>query len=185
MPNYTPAPEVEQIAQGIIGTHRQILGHLKIAYVFRDKAPVSDGKITAGMCRRVDDLNHTLHDHDFVIEISKDLWEEIGSDEFKQALVDHELGHCGIRMDESGDVLYDERTNRPKTYVKKHDIEEFADVLFRHGAYHEELRNFIQAFADRQLAKKGKSKSSGTDGEEGLGEDAVDAEDAGGEGDET
>lgn len=157
MPAYFPAPEVETIAKEIIQKHRPYLGHVKITYMFRPEGSVTDDKVIAGMCVRVDDRNRSVHDYDFIIEIAKDVWDEAPTEEFKTALVDHELGHAGIRMDEEGDVRYDEKTNRPKTYIKKHDIEEFEDVLDRHGAYHKALRNFLDAFARNKARKKSKT----------------------------
>lgn len=166
MPVYTAAPEVEKIAQRIINTTRPILGHVKISYMFRPEAPVSDGKVTGGMCIRVDDRNRTIHDHDFIIEISKDIWDE-ATDQFKEALVDHELGHVGIRMSkEDGaedDPIYDETTNRPKTFIRKHDIEEFEDVLERHGAFHKGLRDFLDAFARGRSKEKKTTKKTNED----------------------
>lgn len=154
MPAYTPAPDVEIIAKKIIQDTRPVLGHVQISYMFRPEAAVSDGKATSGMCIKVDDRNRMIHDHDFIIEIAKDIWDE-ATEEFKLALVDHELGHAGLRTDEDGDILYDEKTNRPRTFIKKHDIEEFEDVLERHGAFHKGLRDFLDAFA-RNKANKSK-----------------------------
>lgn len=152
MPAYTKAPEVESIAQSIIKNDRPNLVMLKISYLFRPEAPVSDGHVTAGMCRRVDDVNRTLHDQDVIIEIAKDIWDEATA-EFKRALVDHELGHVGIRMDEDGQPMIDEKTERVKVFIRKHDIEEFEEVLERHGAYHKSLREFLAAF-DKSKKKK-------------------------------
>lgn len=158
MPNYTLDKGLEELGKAIIYKTRPILGHVKIAYMFRPEAAISDDKVIAGMCIRVDDRNRTVHDQDFIIEIAKDVWDEAPSDEFRNALMDHELGHAGVRCDENGDVIYDEKTNRPKTYIKKHDIEEFEDVLERHGAYHKNLRSFLDAFA-RHKKKKAASKT--------------------------
>lgn len=153
MPAYTLDKGLEDLAKQIIQAHRPYLGHVKIAFMFRPEASVSDDKVVAGMCIRVDDRNRVIHDQDFIIEIAKDVWDDAPSIEFKTAIMDHELGHCGLRMSEDGDVIYDEKTNRPKTYLKKHDIEEFADVFERHGAYHANLREFMAAFARRKLKK--------------------------------
>lgn len=158
MPAYIPAPEVEVLAKQIINDIRPQLGHVRIAYVFRPEAAISDDKVIAGMCVRVDDRNRSIHDHDFIIEISKDIWDD-ATEEFRRALIDHELGHAGLRADENGDILYDEKTNRPKTYIRKHDIEEFSDVFERHGAYHKNLRDFLTAFALGKIARKAKKEN--------------------------
>jgi len=148
MPGYKTDAGIEKIAAGIIAEHRPELKILDICYMFRDEAAISDGKVIAGRCIRVDDRNWTVHKHDFIIEIAKDVWDE-ATDEFRLALVDHELGHAGIRIDEEsgGPDMTDE--GRIRTYTHRHDIEEFEDVLERHGPYHKALRDFLLAFVKR------------------------------------
>jgi hypothetical protein len=109
------------------------------------------------MAIRVDDRNRTVHGHDFIIEIGKDVWDEATA-EFQRALMDHELGHCGVRTDDAGQPLIDEQTGRLKTFIKPHDIEEFEDVLEEHGPYHAALRQFLNAFA-KNNARKIKQKA--------------------------
>jgi hypothetical protein len=151
---------LEELGKKIIAKHRPMLGHLKIQYMFRSEASIADDKVIAGRCVKVDDRNRTIHGFDFIIEIAYDLW-ETATDEFKEALMDHELGHCGLRVnpDDEKDVVYDDQ-GRPKTYIKTHSIEEFEEVLERHGAYHKNLRQFLRAFA------KSKSKKPKEDGSE-------------------
>lgn len=175
MPAYQLDKDLEALGTEIIHSTRPYLGHVKIAYMFRPEAAVSDDKVIAGMCIRVDDRNRVIHDQDFIIEIAKDVWED-ATQEFRRALMDHELGHAGIRMDENGDVIYDEKTNRPKTYIKKHDIEEFEDVLERHGAYHKALRQFLEAFA-RSKKKKAGDKTAESNVKADLVDDALDGAD--------
>lgn len=155
MPAYKVDLNLEALAKKIIEEHRPELGLLNIAYMFRDEAPVSDGKVTAGMCVRVDDRNRTLHDFDFMIEISQDVWMAAPDDRFRTAIMDHELGHCGIRVDKEGSIVFNENTGRPKTYIKKHDLEEFVVVLERHGAYHAALRQFLDAFETHKATEEG------------------------------
>lgn len=167
MPSYTLDASLQEVASKVIQVDRRHLQIMKIAYMFRPEAPVSDGKATAGMCIRLDDRNYTIHGYDFVIEIAKDIWEE-ADEKFRLALMDHELGHIGIRYGEDGQPEMDEKSGRIKTYCKKHDIEEFEDVLERHGDYHPALRSFLRAFAKRKEdAKKPKKKEEATAGEDG------------------
>lgn len=158
MPEYTINQGLKAVADKIIAIHRPHLMLLKIEYMFRPEAAISDGKAKSGMCIRLDDRNWTIHKTDFIIEIAQDIWDDPNTtDEFREALMDHELGHVGIvweapntpKMDPSG---------RIKTRCKMHDIEEFEEVLERHGAYHKGLRDFLDAFAASKTAKK-KAKS--------------------------
>ena len=162
MPAYKVNPDLKVRADRIIDKHRPNLKILSICYMFREEAAISDGKVIAGMCIRVDDRHHAIHRHDFLIEIAKDVWDEAPSEEFKDALLDHELGHCGIRFDEDDTPMSDERTGRWKTYIHKHDVEEFEDVLQRHGAYHEALRSFLRSYAQKVIdAKKSRGRDEG------------------------
>lgn len=163
MPAYTIDKTIETVANKIIAQHRKDLAMLKICYMFRETAAISDDKTIAGMCCKVDDRNKTVHAFDFLIEIAKDVWDE-ASDEFRLALIDHELGHVGIRYNAPNEPAMDEKTGRLKTYVRRHDVEEFEDVLERHGAYHKGLRDFLDAFA--ATAKAAKKKKSPLDDDE-------------------
>lgn len=157
MTAYVQDQELANLAATIIKAHRPILAMLKIAYLFREEATVTpDGKVVAGMAIRVDDRAWTLHRHDAMIEIARDVWLD-ATDEFKQALMDHELGHISIGMDEGRQPIIDEKTGRLKVRMKGHDLEEFDEVLERHGAYHKSLRNFLEAFAKHKQAKKKKA----------------------------
>lgn len=159
MPAYTLDKTLEDLATDIIKTDRPYLGVVKITYMFRPEAAMSDGKVTAGMCIRVDDRNWAVHKHDFIIEIAYDVWTE-ATPEFRRALMDHELGHVGIRFEEDGHAKEDEKTGRIRTYCKHHDIEEFEDVLERHGPYHKSLRSFLIAFAKHKINKKKEAEAA-------------------------
>lgn len=154
MPHYMVDTGLESLGKSIIKAHRPKLEILKIAYVFRDVAPVSGGKTTVGMCYRSDDRNFVLHHFDFIIEIGKDVWDD-ASDDFRRAIMDHELGHIHINLDESGTPIRDEKTGRWKVGIRKHDVEEFDEILERHGTYHSDLRKFLNGWARKKdLAKK-------------------------------
>ncbi|PKN85929.1 MAG: hypothetical protein CVU46_09600 [Chloroflexi bacterium HGW-Chloroflexi-8] len=65
-----------------------------------------------------------LDDADFIIWVSKIIWEGQG-EKTRMAIMDHELSHCGI---EDG-----------TPYIKPHDVEEFKDVIDRHGLWNADL----------------------------------------------
>jgi hypothetical protein len=164
MPVYAKDSGLESLGNKIIKKDHELLGMLKIAYIFRDEAPVSNGKATAGMAYRADDRNRTLHGVDAIIEIAKDIWDE-ATDEFKDALMDHELSHIMIRLDDDGQPMMDDKTGRVKITMRPHDIEEFEDVLERHGPYHKALRSFLEAFARKKEASKKKKRETQENGD--------------------
>jgi len=49
------------------------------------------------------------------------------------ALVDHELCHCGQRLDEFGMLKFDRDTGKPLFTIRGHDVEEFVSVVERFG----------------------------------------------------
>jgi len=136
----------------MVEKYHERLKVLKIDYEFRDEAQVSNGKVTAGRVCRVDDRNRILHDYDCIVEIGKDVW-DTASEEFRIAIVDHELSHIQIFMDDDGKVKRDDKTDRIKIYMRHHDIEEFSEILERYGAYHADLRGFLAAFDRNKRAK--------------------------------
>lgn len=140
------AVEPARIAARIIRDHRPELADLNLCYMWRDEAvSMGEGRVVAGQCVHVSDRDYAIHGHDFLILFARDVW-TAADKEFLPAIVDHELAHVGIRLDEHGDRVVDEDTGRVKTYCRHHDIEEFADVLERHGAYHSALRTFLAAW---------------------------------------
>jgi len=153
---FTQDKELKNLADAIIEEHRPNLRMLSICFLFRDVATVTDGKTIVGRCVRVDDRNWSVHKKDVIIEIGKDIWDEASPD-FQKAIMDHELGHIGLELDEDGTVVMDEKTLRIKIRLHRHDIEEFEDVLARHGAYHKDLRSFLNTWAQRQMDKKKKA----------------------------
>jgi hypothetical protein len=48
------------------------------------------------------------------------------------ALVEHELYHCGHKVDEFGEPAYDKAGN-PRLEIRGHDVEEFVGVVARYG----------------------------------------------------
>ena len=69
----------------------------------------------------------------FWIELSGEHWYDL-SDEQKAALIDHELCHCAVDFPEEKD--------EPMLYMRGHDIEEFEEVVARHGMWTHSLESF-------------------------------------------
>lgn len=147
MTEYFAAPDAEQIAQDLIGKHHTHLADIRVEFVFRDKASKSNGKIVLGKARKVTGLNafvarrtedgeDTGGEEFFVIELAHDEWRSMSLRQ-KRALVDHELMHCTI--------TFDEDTNEIKLGMRAHDIEEFADIVARHGVWKDDLAEFAAA----------------------------------------
>lgn len=75
----------------------------------------------------------------FAIVLWEEQWREL-STEHKDALLDHELCHCWVEAVESEDG-----STRLVCKIKGHDIEEFYDVIERHGDWMGEVKRLNDA----------------------------------------
>jgi hypothetical protein len=92
---------------------------------------------------RVSDLDRELSAFDFVILLSKDFWRD-ASEKQRTALIDHELMHGAVKYDADGEPVIDER-GRQVFRTRRHDLEEFSEVVGRHGLYKRDLETFAKA----------------------------------------
>jgi hypothetical protein len=149
-----PAPEVRDIAQALIGdvSEHAPLDDVRVEYVFRDKAPRSHGRLVLGRARKISGLAAWLAEAKhlnalavprpfFVIEISHDTWGQLTPVQ-RRALVDHELCHCRVEVDDDGEA---------QLSIRGHDFEEFASVIRRNGLW-ASASELIAAAVCEQLA---------------------------------
>jgi hypothetical protein len=145
---YSKAAEVEDIVRRLIGDHYQELAfNHEVQIICRFETPTREknGKAILGECRKVSGLNSYLYRTGiddtpeakpfFLILISEDAWRVLNPDQ-REALVDHELAHVGADIDDKGNTVFS---------IKPHDIEEFRDVVARHGMYLADIERFIEA----------------------------------------
>jgi hypothetical protein len=123
----------------------------KIALAWRKGAkPNADGKIVLGRCVKAGDLQRELVDYDFVIVLNQEYWEDPEFDRAKKlALLDHELCHAARAVDSEGAPMIDSK-NRPVWRVRGHDVEEFEEIVVRHGVWKRDLERFAEAIAKRK-----------------------------------
>lgn len=134
--------------------------HLKdakiaIAWMFGKKAD-ADGHLNLGKCKKGSDLDRTMHGYDFVILLNHEAWN--GSwftEDMMNALIDHELCHAQVAKDSNGEVKLDEE-GRQCYRIRKHDVEEFQEIISRHGKWKSDIRSFVEtamAVKDKPLLK--------------------------------
>lgn len=132
-----------QLLDRTIHEHHEQLRHARIVLAWakswkRDK----DGHLVLGKCKRASDLDRELAEFDFIILLNKDFWQGFATkDTHRAALIDHELCHAAPALDKFGHQLEDER-GRKVWRTRKHDIEEFAEIVERHGTYKRDLEEF-------------------------------------------
>jgi hypothetical protein len=138
---YVQSDEIQDVAEKLISMHHEHLKGAAIAYLMhkvdKDKSdqlsiPVKRAghahKIASA--RIVPENYHALCGFDFLLTVDERFW--ILFDEDKRiALIDHELSH--MRKDEDG------------FYCASHDLEEFSDIIVRHGYWKADVRRFMEA----------------------------------------
>lgn len=113
--------------------------------------PDKDGRLELGRCIKVSDLYREYADFDFIITLNKEVWEDLRfTREKKLALVDHEMCHAApVYDDETGEHKTDER-GRYLFRTRKHSIEEFHEIVKRHGCYKADLEAFAQIILEKK-----------------------------------
>lgn len=137
--------EPYRIMEELIPLHHDHLAEARIAMAWNTswKADV-DGHLILGKCIKVPALHKELHDYDFVICLNQPVWNtaEFGERQ-RYALIDHELCHASVSQEDSDDVKRDAR-GRIVYRIRKHDIEEFGEIVHRHGLYKSDLEEFAR-----------------------------------------
>lgn len=97
--------------------------------------PDADGVTVLGRAKKTSPLERQFREDDFTILLNGLVWPKLPKDA-KEALLDHELSHCVADEDDDGKTVY---------RLRKHDLEEFVDVVKRHGIWREGIKTFIDA----------------------------------------
>lgn len=115
--------------------------------------PDADGNLRLGQCRKAGDLDQQLHGYDFVIILNADAWSDtdVLDEQGREIILDHELSHAQVERDKDGQVVKDE-DGRPKWRLRRHDVEEFHQIVSRHGAWTHTLEEFASVALDRKQA---------------------------------
>lgn len=126
----------------LIAEHHEHLEDASILLVWRDSwSPDQDGRETIGQCKKLTDPQRLIHGVDFLILLSRDRWEGLEPVQ-RRALIDHELCHAAVSMDqETGEPKLD-ALGRKVYRIRKHTIEEFDEVVARHGVYMRDVYRF-------------------------------------------
>lgn len=129
-----------KLMRDLIDKHHTHLRDARIAMAWRyGWKPDPDNRVKLGQCKKGSDLDRELHPYDFVILVNAEWWSMKGvKQEHRRALIDHELCHAQVDVDRNGQPKEDER-GRTIYRIRKHDIEEFSEIVARHGCYTHDL----------------------------------------------
>lgn len=107
--------------------------------------PDVDGRVTLGKCKRASELDRELAAFDFIILLRRSFWlDQRVTDAQRTALLDHELCHAAVKLDKHGEPALDAR-GRVIYRTRKHDLEEFTQIVARHGCYKSDIEAFAHA----------------------------------------
>lgn len=133
---YSDAEAVKMIASGLIPNYHPELATARIMYIHVDKASSKGGVKLAGKARKLSGFTEWALKYDFVLEIAQDSWNELDSNG-RTALVDHLLERCTAEENDADGGSMSWKVREP-------EVQEFASILQRYGAWHAGLVPLIQ-----------------------------------------
>lgn len=150
-PNERPEPEAYILLRELRAEQHFDAAEARIALAWQKAIkPDVDGRLMLGKCVKATDLQRELVELDFVILLNREVWDDIDfRTEKKIALLDHEMCHAARAVDSDGEPRIDTK-GRPVWRIRGHDIEEFREVVARHGCYKHDLEKFAQALIERK-----------------------------------
>jgi hypothetical protein len=153
---YRDAPEdLKTMAAKLISEFHGGLAEAKICYLVRTGEWKKKGKDVFGRAEVVSKKHKHLTGYDFIITIGLRCW-NVAEEDFKRALLDHELTHCCKDEDKEGN---------PKYYIQDHSVEDFNAIIRRYGLWDSSLRLAINAFHEHeQVTMFDEKKKTGTEG---------------------
>lgn len=123
---------VIKFAENLIENFHPILKEARIAFVFREKAQKQGERYILGQCTKVPEKFQPYLEYDYIIWLSEEDYAEM-DDLRREALIDHELCHCKF-------------SGQTGTWgIRPHDIQEFSDVIERHGIWSPDIRRIKSA----------------------------------------
>lgn len=150
-----PASAAQDIATDLIDDHHTHLQRARILWLFTNSKRTRGNKVTLGTAGRLNAVQKFLSSglvsvekgYDFIVLIDGSRWDSALKTQ-REAMVDHLL--CRMRLRER----HNQRTGAiTRTWVTvAPDVEEFTDVILRHGIWLPEQKRFVKLILEgRQL----------------------------------
>lgn len=130
--------EVKSVAEDVIADKGLELSMVDIEYI---KVYPNISKTKVGTCRVANHREHYFtNGADYIISMSGDIWDEL-DDKRRRIVTWHELEHIHPE--------YNEDKGEYNFKVRRHDVEDFANIIEEHGAdWFEDMRTIITSFHD-------------------------------------
>jgi len=119
-----------------------------------------DGRVHLGKAWKVPDLYREVCPYDFLIALNGDIVPKF-DDAKLEALIHHELCHCDVAEDKDGEPKEDE-CGRAVFRIRKHDTEEFREVIKAHGLWKTDLAALGQVVAKQMKLELGRASGTGS-----------------------
>ncbi len=113
--------ELKELAKQVLDKEKLDVEEAKIGYLLVDPYI---SKTTVGRCIRANKELKFFSKFDYIIEMSKEVWEQL-DDKTKYVLMFHELLHVFIE--------HDEKTGEVKFLLKDHDVKDFYTIIKQFG----------------------------------------------------
>ena len=173
--------EAYKTMENLIEKYHKHLKEAKIVIYANDKSKTKGDKVIIAESSKASNKLKASINADFTITLYVDTWSSLSPDQ-KQACLDHELTHCGVQYepireqiglsktgksktrivrDEYGRVQYTSDIKRDENGVPKwklviHDLEEFRDIVRRHGMWDEDIQRFKEVLDENSKDERGK-----------------------------
>jgi hypothetical protein len=143
------ASDLYDLMEELRGEYHDDLEGASIALAWRHGWKADpDGRVILGQMKKAADLDRQLHDFDFILLLNFEVWSHVEfSEAQKRALLDHELCHGARALDADREPRYTP-DGRAVYRIRKHTIEEFHEIVERHGQW----KGDIQTFVERAMA---------------------------------
>lgn len=134
----TRAHGIEAVANPIIDQFHKHLAGARILFLFTTQERKHLTKTVLATAQKLSAIQRYLSSgdeassdegYDFLILVGTTEWQLLTPVQ-RIALIDHELCHCWLN--EKGEWT-----------LRAHDVEEFAEILERHGSWKQDVRNFV------------------------------------------
>lgn len=139
---YSEANSVDAVAKNLIANYHAHLATARIRFVFVDQGGKKGGREVGGKVKKISGVLEFLLETDFLIEMAEDKWVELNPKQ-QEAQLDHLLECCvGEEDEETSEMIWS---------VREPEMQEFASILRRHGAWNQSLHGFVSVAKEIEL----------------------------------
>jgi hypothetical protein len=141
--------EIHDLVAATIKKYKKDLAdaHVGAAWMIGRK-PDRDGRIVLGRMKKTTELERQLHGLDAIVILNQAYWRTFNKAQ-RSALVHHELCHLAPSMGADGIEQAIDGHGALRWRIVKHDLEEFREVVERHGCYLADIAAFGRAILTR------------------------------------